>query len=400
MKCSHLISLLGSFLVILSLQAKPQHVTTKSNDVIISLGKDLRERLFPVANKQALFEDDQTSFIKVSQQELAQITEVAHEEFNRCGGFMLHQEEEAVQFWHERGLAFAAQKMLTLNYQINQEKTVKTFISEVKENRIAQVIRKLSSYKNRFYTSDTGVESQTWLYNHWKQLSANRSDVKVFRWNHDGWPQDSIVMEIQGKSSDKIVVGGHGDSVAGWWRRERASAPGADDNASGIATITEIIKVLLDGNYQPQNTLVFVSYAAEEVGLLGSKEMAKSYRESGENVLGVLQLDMTNFNGSDWDIVLISDFTNEAQNIFLGSLIDTYLPELSWGYDKCGYACSDHASWTAQGFPASTPFEAKKGDMNRHIHTSRDTLSRSNDNAEHARKFAKLGVAYIVELDN
>jgi leucyl aminopeptidase len=396
MKCSHLISLLGSLFVIFSIEAKPQ-----SKDVIISLGKDLRERIYPAANKQALFEDENTSFLKVSEDELARITEVAHEEFKRCGGFMLHQEEEeAVQFWHERGLAFAAQKMLPLNYQINQESTVKNFISQVQEDRIAQVIRKLSSYKNRFYTSDTGVESQLWLFNHWKQLSHNRNDVNVFRWKHNGWPQDSIVMEITGKSSDKIIVGGHGDSVSGWWRRESATAPGADDNASGIATITEIIKVLLDGNYQPQNTLVFVSYAAEEVGLLGSKEMAKSYRESGENVLGVLQLDMTNFNGSDWDIVLISDYTNEAQNNFLGSLIDTYLPQLSWGYDKCGYACSDHASWTAQGFPASTPFEARKGDMNGHIHTSRDTLSRSNDNANHARKFAKLGVAYVVELDN
>ena len=59
----------------------------------------------------------------------------------------------------------------------------------------------------------------------------------------------------------------------------------------------------------------------------------------GADVVGVLQLDMTNYMGSkDFDVVLISDFTNRDQNKFLGKLLDEYLPTLKWGYDKCGYA--------------------------------------------------------------
>ena len=152
-------------------------------------------------------------------------------------------------------------------------------------------------------------------------------------------------------------------------------------------------------SYKPTKTIKFMAYAAEEVGLLGSKEIARSFRENGENVVGVLQLDMTNFKGSsDKDIVMMTDFTNAAQNAFLGKLIDEYL-QLSWGYDKCGYGCSDHASWHSVGYPASIPFEAKKSDMNRAIHTSRDTIGLSRGNAEHAAKFAKLALSYIVELD-
>ena len=108
---------------------------------------------------------------------------------------------------------------------------------------------------------------------------------------------------------------------------------------------------------------------------------------------------MTNYNGSSLDILLVNDFTNEAQNKFLGSLIDKYLPGVSWGYTKCGYACSDHASWTGEGFPASAPFEAERRDMNGHIHTSRDTLDQSDGTADHAQKFAKLALAYALELD-
>ena len=109
---------------------------------------------------------------------------------------------------------------------------------------------------------------------------------------------------------------------------------------------------------------------------------------------------MTNYKGSkDLDIVFMSDYTNDAQNEFLGSLVDKYLPDLTWGYSRCGYACSDHASWHNAGYPASMPFEAKKGNMNRHIHTSKDTLSRSEGHSRHAAKFARLGLSYVLELD-
>ena len=137
----------------------------------------------------------------------------------------------------------------------------------------------------------------------------------------------------------------------------------------------------METSYQPQKTLKFMAHAAEEVGLLGSREIAESHKRKNEKVIGVLQLDMTNFKGSpDKDIVLISDNTNREQNAFLGRLINKYI-KLSWSYDKCGYGCSDHASWTRNGFPASFPFEAKKAQMNRKIHTANDTIEASRGNA-------------------
>jgi hypothetical protein len=48
--------------------------------------------------------------------------------------------------------------------------------------------------------------------------------------------------------------------------------------------------------------------------------------------------------------------------------------------------------------PASMPFEARFRDMNNGIHTAKDTLDRSNQNAEHAGKFARLATAYAIEL--
>jgi leucyl aminopeptidase len=132
--------------------------------------------------------------------------------------------------------------------------------------------------------------------------------------------------------------------------------------------------------------------------LRGSQEIAQEYKKNGTNVVGVMQLDMTNFKGSDKDIYIITDYTHVPQNQFLLSLVKTYLPTLTVGYDKCGYACSDHASWDAQGYAASMPFESEMKKDNPRIHTASDTIANSGNQALHALKFARLAAAYAVEL--
>ena len=157
----------------------------------------------------------------------------------------------------------------------------------------------------------------------------------------------------------------------------------------------------METGYKPQRTVKFMAYAAEEVGLKGSKAIADQYKAQGKNVVGVVQFDMTNHRGTkNLDIVFMTDFTNEAQTKFMGSLIDTYVTDVSWGYSKCGYGCSDHASWHNVGYPASMPFESTMGDINGKIHTKNDTIDAvgSQGTADHAEKFARLGVAYLVEM--
>jgi leucyl aminopeptidase len=106
---------------------------------------------------------------------------------------------------------------------------------------------------------------------------------------------------------------------------------------------------------------------------------------------------MTNYQGSAKDIWLMKDFTSAEQNNFLIRLIDTYVGA-TWGLDACGYACSDHASWYRAGVPASMPFEARMRDRNKTIHSAKDTLETSGNNADHAIKFARLATAYAIEL--
>ncbi len=380
-------------------------VTVQAKDVYLTIGADaLQNSQKSFSEVKVLEQNSEIAVIKINEENIESLSHMMHENFNRCGGFIVHDSEsEAKQVLTDQLSRRFAKSLAFTQYSITETEKVTKLVNETSEMNIRNTIAKLTSYQNRYYKAQTGVDSQTYVKQTWGALSAGRNDVTVELYQHTKYPQPSVIMTIEGSSmkDEIVVIGGHGDSIAGWWGRERARAPGADDNASGIATITEIIRVVMSSGYKPQRTIKFMSYAAEEVGLLGSNDIAKEFKSNGKNVVGVVQFDMTNYKGSDdLDIVFMTDYTNQAQTKFMGSLIDTYIPNINWGYSKCGYGCSDHASWHNAGYPASMPFESTMGDINGHIHTKNDTIDvdRSGGTADHAEKFAKLGIAFTVEM--
>lgn len=289
-------------------------------------------------------------------------------------------------------------KQAAAAYTVSNVPQIGTWVQQLQASNLVGTITSLSGFTNRYYTTSHGVAASDWLALQWKQLAGARADITVEQVAHTGFPQKSVILTIRGSdpAAGTVVLGGHLDSTVGR-TTENTRSPGADDDASGIASLTEALRVLLANNYRPKRTIKFVGYAAEEAGLLGSKAIAKQFRTQNANVVGVLQLDMTNYKGDPKDIYLITDYTNAAQNTYVKNLAATYLPELAVGTSQCGYACSDHASWNAQGYPASFPFEADQNDSP-YIHTVNDTLENSDRQANHALKFGKLALAYAVDL--
>ncbi len=398
------IKTLSLALAMIAIPAMSPLASQTEKDVYITIDSDalnFSEKTFGPRVEEVETKDG-ISIIKIDEEALPWLSLLMHRNFNRCGGFMLHESEEEAQeqLASQDGAQLFAKNNTFANYTIDQENVVKPLVNEIKSENILATITKLSSFKNRYYKGEFGKQSAAWIKDTWTDLVKNRTDATVEYFPHSQWDQPSIVLTLKGASDEVIIVGGHQDSINGSFGGATSTAPGADDNASGIATVTEVIRVLASSSYQPQKTIKFMAYAAEEVGLLGSKEISRSFKQKNVNVIGVMQLDMTNFQGTkELDIVMMRDYTNDDQNNFVGTIIDRYVPGVRWGFDKCGYGCSDHASWHSQGYPASMPFEARKNDMNHNIHTARDTIAASNGNATHAAKFAKMAVAYVVELD-
>ncbi len=360
---------------------------------------------------QVVSHGEHISVLKIKETDKEVIASKLHALTGKCGNFTDEgaSQDKAIQVMQlveDRAEVF--QQLLSLNIlsfpPISKQPEVNALLPQIKEASIRFYIDALASYPTRFYQSAYSYLAVERLAGIWRQLIRNRNDAQVEIVGHR-WKQPSLALTIKGKTSRRLIIGGHIDSINGSQGNQNSGtnehAPGADDDASGVATMTEIIRVLMDANYVPENTLVFYAYAAEEIGLLGSDQIATLNKSQNADIIAVLQLDMTNYKGSDKAIYFDSTVTNSdpALNQYLGSLIDEYVKQ-PWGMMSCGYGCSDHNSWFKKGYSASFPFEAGSlSASNPNIHSAQDRINVMATSASHSVHFAKLGIAFVLELD-
>ena len=298
------------------------------------------------------------------------------------------------------------------SYSITEGETVRKALAVINENNIYNQILELEAYGSRYHDRPGANKSANDLKAKWEAMAAsyNREDVSVRLVTHNNTRMYSVIMTIagdpDGSPNEVVVIGGHLDSTNS---DNNNIAPGSDDDASGISVITEAARTLFEIGFVPNRTIEIMAYAAEEVGLRGSKEIAIDYKKRNVNVIAVGQFDMANFKTSPRDVYFVNDrrWTDSNLTSFFKELLDTYHgpssgDEITYGNTTCGYACSDHASWADQGYRAVMPFESSFADFqakNWTYHSANDKMSNMpGRNASHAFKFAKLSVEYLVEV--
>jgi Peptidase family M28 len=87
-----------------------------------------------------------------------------------------------------------------------------------------------------------------------------------------------------------FLVSGHYDSMPSSVMDSESDAPGADDDASGVAVSIECARLLAKGGYRA--TLLFAAVSGEEQGLLGGKRLLAYLEENGYKVGGLLNNDI------------------------------------------------------------------------------------------------------------
>jgi len=279
--------------------------------------------------------------------------------------------------------------------KITYQKLVQSLIPSLEVSQMTETIQKLSSYHTRYYTSDTGKDAAHHLHKKFIEFSGARTDITVEFFEHT-WKMPSVIARIQGNDDDKagtrIILGAHEDSVG---TSSTAKAPGADDDASGTSTVLEVFRVLAQSQYKPNRTVEFHLYSAEEGGLKGSQAIAQAYYDLDIIVESMMQLDMDMYGQPTDPIGIITDYVNPDVSQFIRLLFDTY-STLDWVNTKCGYGCSDHASWTKYGYRSGFPFETTFAGHDPYIHTSSDTLDKIS--VPRGLEFAKVALGYIVEM--
>jgi aminopeptidase YwaD len=165
----------------------------------------------------------------------------------------------------------------------------------------------------------------------------------------------NVIGTIPGKTDETIVLGGHYDSVP--------AGPGAGDNASGTAVFIELARAMA-GKAQPNYTLVFIAFDAEELGLLGSRAYVNDLSdEQLGKIRAMLNFDMLGAGGGplilmgDGDVALLA--RSSAQELGIDAR-NGNMPS---------NAGSDHESFARRG--VDTVFFMRNYDL---LHTPEDTI--------------------------
>jgi hypothetical protein len=185
---------------------------------------------------------------------------------------------------------------------------LRRMLAEVDPRRIEAIIRRLVAFGTRHTLSsqDDPVRgigaARDWLFDQMQRFAATsggRMTVAKQSFVQPAGPRiptptviTNVVATITGSvtPSRMYVVTGHYDSRVTDVLNGTADAPGADDDASGVAVVLELARIL--ASRRPDATIVLAAVAGEEQGLFGSAFMAAQYKAAGADIQGMFSNDI------------------------------------------------------------------------------------------------------------
>ncbi len=191
-------------------------------------------------------------------------------------------------------------------------------INNVSSERISENVTTLTNFGTRHTLSDTtsatrGIgAARRWIKSEFEKISEGCNNcLEVFyqkdlvkegendRIVHDVWVVNVVAIQRGTKYPNKfIIMSGDIDSRVSDPTDFTSDAPGANDNASGMAGTIEAARVLSKYNFE--SSIIYVGLSGEEQGLFGGKGLAAYAKEQGWEILGILNNDMIgNISGVD-----------------------------------------------------------------------------------------------------
>jgi hypothetical protein len=277
---------------------------------------------------------------------------------------------------------------------------VASLSSQANSSNIAASISTIEAMGTRRHMTDTGIAAPQKIKEMFEAVATNIAGIEYEFFDHNSAQiavqQNSLIVRIPGRdsieSNNIIVIGAHLDSTNSGG--STLDAPGADDDASGIATLIEMVRAISNSGATFKRTIEFHAYGAEEDGLIGSGHIAQTYASQSKKVAAMFQIDMNSYskNASSKTIYLVENDTSPTLRRSVKDLLNTYL---GGDYIEKSLAAgtSDHRSWTYAGYAAVFPFEDPTA-YNEALHTANDTSETAN-NIGLSERFAALGLTFI-----
>ncbi|MGK5443598.1 M20/M25/M40 family metallo-hydrolase [Micromonospora sp. URMC 105] len=195
------------------------------------------------------------------------------------------------------------------------DRELRALLRAVDRDRIEATVRRLAAFGTRHTLSrqddpNRGIgAARDWIFaqlSGYAAASGGRMTVELQSFVQEPAPRipvatriTNVVATLRGEQNPNrvYVVTGHYDSRATDVMDAVSDAPGADDDASGVAVLMELARVM--ATRRSEATLVFAAVAGEEQGLYGSAYLAKQLKAAGADVQGMFSNDIVGSSTAD-----------------------------------------------------------------------------------------------------
>lgn len=285
-------------------------------------------------------------------------------------------------------------------------------LNNVSRQNLFAYVRRLESFGTR-HTLSTSTEedfgigaARRWIFDEFNRVGGGRLEVAMheFPLNYGGTTtnQQNVVATLPGNGEygGTLIVMAHYDSRGADVADAQSPAPGANDNASGVAVLLEAAR-LLSTRQWPQ-TIIFVAFAAEEQGTFGSKEYVQDVMLDGMVIEAAINNDIIGGrSGIPQSVRVFAPGPENSRHIqlarYMDVMADLYSPMFSVNIqqapDREG-RFGDHREFLAVGVPAVRLTESLEDFSAQH--NDEDTANKID--YEYLVQVARLNVAALANL--
>ena len=278
---------------------------------------------------------------------------------------------------------------------------IREMLDQVNMDSLEATVQYLQDYGHRLWDSDNAFAASDWIAGRMQALGLEVEQQPFYAstWLGSGQAAPNVIGIQRGTlyPDTYVVCGSHFDSFS-YQAMYGGAAPGADDNATGVASVLESARIMTQ--YEFEYSIIYCAYGCEEMGLYGSEAYASRCQQEGMDIIGYFNNDMNGYLYGD-QIHIDCIYPNYVEPIgtYYMNVGSVYYPELPIRHVNFNEGDSDHTSFNNHGYMGIYPFEDYQN-YSPYIHTPNDLIGNSVNSFEMSQQYCQMNIACLAEIAN
>jgi len=280
--------------------------------------------------------------------------------------------------------------------------TIREMMNQVNMDSLEATVQHLQDYQNRMWNSQNAFDASDWIAGRMAALGLEVEQQPFYAstWTGSGQAAPNVIGIQRGTLYPDVYVvcGSHFDSFSYEAMYGGGTCPGADDNATGVASVLESARIMTQ--YEFEYSIIYCAYGCEEMGLYGSEAYASRCQQEGMEILGYFNNDMNGYLWGD-QIHIHCIYPNSVAPIgdYYINVGNVYFPDMPVEHKNLDYGDSDHTSFNNHGYMGIYPFEDIDHDSP-YIHSPNDLIGPSVTSFEMSQRYCQMNIGCLAELAN